>query len=83
MISLLENSNRYPSGNSIATLQKPEKVFLNNTNMMYALSENTPNIGSIRETFVNNQMRVLHHLTQPKTADFEIDGKLIFEVGGT
>ena len=78
LVSLL-----YPSGSSIATLQKPEKVFLNNTNMMYAFAEGTPQTGSIRETFVNNQLKVLHHLTMPKTADFEIDGKLIFEVGGS
>ena len=77
LISLL-----FPSGSSTATLQKPEKIFLHNTNMMFALSGNTPQVGSIRETFVNNQLSVIHQVRQPKSGDFETDGKMIFEVGG-
>jgi uncharacterized protein len=78
LLSLLQ-----PSGISISMLQKPEKIFLNNTALMYALSIESPQIGSIRETFVNNQLRVSHQVTKPKAADFEVDGKLIFEVGGS
>jgi uncharacterized protein len=78
LISLL-----YPSGFSVATLQKPGKVFLNNTNLMYAHAENETQIGSIRETFVLNRLRTLHNVCQPKSADFEVDGKIIFGLGGS
>lgn len=72
----------YPSGMSVSTLQKPEKIFLNNTNLMFAVASSTPDIGNIRETFVLNQLLVGHHVTQPKTGDFEVNGEYIFEVGG-
>ncbi len=78
LISLL-----YPSGSSVATLQKPEKIFMNNTNLMYALAGNTTQTGSIRETFVNNQLNAVSQVKQPKSADFETDGHMIFEVGGS
>lgn len=73
----------YPSGISIATLQKPEKVYLNNTNLMFALANEKPSTGTIRETFVYSQLNVHHLVTQPKVGDFETDEGLIFEVGGT
>lgn len=72
----------YPSGISISTLQKPEKIFINNSNLMYALAFDHPKIGSIRETFALNQLSVEHMVRQPKAGDFEIDGKYIFEIGG-
>jgi len=71
----------YPSGISIATLQKPEKIYLNNTNLMFALASNQPDKGSLRETFLYNQLMVKHKVRQPKTADFEVDNKWILEVG--
>lgn len=72
----------YPSGISIAILQKPEKILMNNTNLMYALSDNEPSVGAVRETFVLNQLSVFHRVTQPREFDFETEGKLVFEVGG-
>lgn len=78
LISLL-----YPSGNSVATLQKPEKIYMNNTNLMYALTGKTAQIGSIRETFVNNQLNIVARVKQPKSADFETDGNMVFDVGGS
>lgn len=77
LISLL-----YPSGISIATLQKPEMVYLNNTNYMFAFASESPMTGSIRETFFYNQLWVKHKVRQPKTTDFEIDDQYIFEIGG-
>ncbi|MDA3906788.1 MAG: AAA family ATPase [Bacteroidales bacterium] len=77
LISLL-----YPSGISIATLQKPEKIYMNNTNLIFALSHNQPDKGNLRETFLYNQLKVKHKIRQPKSADFEVDNKLILEVGG-
>lgn len=72
----------YPSGRSIATLQKPEKIYLNNTNLMFAMTSEQMNTGSVRETFFYNQLMVKHKIRQPKMTDFEIDDKFIFEVGG-
>ncbi len=62
-------------------LGKLEKIYLDNPNLFYALAENRPNIGSVRETFFFNQLRVGHHVKASKTSDFEIEGKT-FEVGG-
>jgi uncharacterized protein len=72
----------YPSGISIANLQKPEKIFMNNTNLVFALSAESPLSGTIRETFFFSQLQVKQVITQPKAGDFEVDGKHIFEVGG-
>lgn len=62
-------------------LGKVEKVYLDNPTLMYALSETTPDIGNVRETFFYNQMRVNHVVTSSKESDFKV-GKYTFEVGG-
>ncbi|HAN78813.1 MAG TPA: AAA family ATPase, partial [Bacteroidales bacterium] len=67
-------------GNNI--LSKPQKVYLNNTNLMYALDASNIQVGSLRETFFINQLRTTHKVNYPKTGDFIIDDKFIFEVGG-
>ncbi len=72
----------YPSGSSIATLQKPEMIYLNNTNLMFAMASGKPMTGSIRETFFYSQLIVQHKVRHPKASDFEIDGRYIFEIGG-
>lgn len=63
-------------------LNKPEKLYLQNTNLIYALAEGSSNIGAIRETFVLNQLAVTHNMTYPVSGDFLLDGKYTFEVGG-
>lgn len=77
LISLL-----YPSGISIATLQKPEKIFLNNTILLFAISANKLSKGTLRETFLYNQLQTRHRIRLPKSGDFEVDGRYVFEVGG-
>ena len=72
----------YPAGISIATLQKPEKVFLNNTNFIYALTMDKPSAGTTREVFFSNQLHVNHKLNIPQKGDFLVDDQYIFEVGG-
>lgn len=62
-------------------LGKVEKVFVDNPNLMAALSTTSPNIGSVRETFFYNQMRVRYDVVSSKITDFCI-GDFIFEVGG-
>ncbi|MBI2258929.1 MAG: ATP-binding protein [Flavobacteriia bacterium] len=69
------------SGNSISILQKPDKIFLNNTSLLYALSNEKANIGTIRETFFISQFRTKNEITLPLNGDFKID-IYTFEVGG-
>ncbi len=63
-------------------LNKPYKLYLNNTNLCYALGNLTTNIGNIRETFFINQLSVNHQVSSTKKGDFLINGKMLFEVGG-
>lgn len=65
----------------IKILEKVEKVYLNNPNIAYALSETTPDIGNIRETIFFSLMRVKHMVASSTASDFEIDN-YTFEVGG-
>ena len=58
-----------------------EKLYLDNTNLIYALSPEHADIGNVRETFFMNQMRVMNDVTSSSISDFEINGKT-FEIGG-
>jgi predicted AAA+ superfamily ATPase len=62
-------------------LGKVEKVYLDNTNLAFCLSEKSPDIGNIRETFFFNQMRLNNKVYRSEKADFTINNKT-FEVGG-
>ncbi|HOZ29912.1 MAG TPA: AAA family ATPase [Bacteroidales bacterium] len=62
-------------------LNKPEKLYLNNTNINYALTD-LPNQGNIRETFFLNQISAKHFVSYPSQGDFFVDGKYVFEIGG-
>ena len=66
---------------AVKQLSSPEKLFLDNPNLMYAFNRN-PEIGTIRETFFFNQTRHGHNLNHPQKGDFLIDGKYTVEVGG-
>lgn len=69
---------------SIKKMQKPDKVFLDNPNLLYALSTADVKIGTARECFVVNQLSHAHTVEYSKQqGDFRIDGKWIFEVGGS
>ena len=72
----------FPAGNSIAVLQKPEKIVLNNTTLLHALAEEKSVIGSVRETFFVSQLQTHHKVQLPKQGDFIIDNQYTFEVGG-
>ena len=65
----------------IRGLGKVDKIYLDNTNLIYNLANNTSNIGNIRETFFLNQMRVKHNVLSSTVSDFLIDD-MTFEVGG-
>ncbi len=65
----------------IRGLGKVDKVYLENTNIIFNLVGDKSNVGNIRETFFFNQMRVNNDVTSSKKADFVIDN-YTFEVGG-
>ena len=70
-------------GKDVSTLQKPDKIYLENTNLAFAL-QRTPDSGNIRETFFLNQLQNGgHQVSAAASADFyvgELD--LTIEVGG-
>jgi predicted AAA+ superfamily ATPase len=68
--------------NSLNSLAKPEKIYLNNTNLIYALAQEKPNIGNVRETFFYNQVSAFHKVTHSNRTDFCVDAQYFFEVGG-
>ena len=62
-------------------LSSPEKIFCDNPNLMYAICPQA-NIGTAREAFVLNQLKVGHTVTYPKRGDVLIDGRWLVEIGG-
>lgn len=62
-------------------LGKINKIYLDNTNLIFSLANESSNIGNIRETFFLNQLRVNHEVIASPVADFLV-GKYTFEVGG-
>ena len=65
----------------IRGLGKVDKVYLDNTNIIFNLVGDKSNVGNIRETFFFNQMRVKNEVISSNKADFVIDN-YTFEVGG-
>jgi len=77
LVNLLQSSTK-----GLNSLAKPEKIYLNNTNQIYAFDANKPNIGNLRETFFFNQLKAMGEVTAASRADFMLNGKYTFEVGG-
>ena len=65
----------------IRGLGKTEKLYLDNTNLIYALSPGREDIGNVRETFFMNQLRVVADVMSSPVSDFLVQG-MTFEVGG-
>lgn len=65
----------------VSSLGKVDKVYLNNTNLAYALSDSTPDVGNLRETVFLSILIPWQTITSSSVADFRIGGR-IFEVGG-
>lgn len=73
----------YSDALSIKKMQRPDKIFLDNPNMLYALANTPVQIGTARECFVVNQLNYGHTVEYGKAGgDFKVDGKWTFEVGG-
>jgi len=62
-------------------MRKPEKIYLGNPNYLYSFNE-SPEKGTVRETFFYSQAVVDHPVTYTEKSDFKIDGRTIVEVGG-
>lgn len=65
----------------IRRLGKVEKIYLDNTNLIYNLAAENSNTGNLRETFFLNQSKVKHNVVSSAVSDFTI-GDFTFEVGG-
>jgi predicted AAA+ superfamily ATPase len=72
----------YKDTAGISKLQKPDKIFLENTNLAYALATGRVDVGNLRESFFFNQLDYKHRVEYPEKGDFLVDGKYTFETGG-
>jgi hypothetical protein len=75
-------SQLFTEVHGIGSLQKPQKIYLENPNLIYALSGSAFQTGTLRETFVLNHISRSHQVTYPRAGDFMVDGKFTMEVGG-
>ena len=66
---------------ALDNLSSPEKIYCENTNLMFALTPDA-DMGTAREAFFVNQVANGHAVTYPKKGDFLVDDKYLFEVGG-
>lgn len=76
LINLLSNDAK-----SLKQMSRPDKIYLNNPNLMYALTPRV-DIGALRETFFLNQLQAVSEVIYPKQGDFLVDHRYLFEVGG-
>ncbi|SEP86134.1 hypothetical protein SAMN05421824_0519 [Hyunsoonleella jejuensis] len=72
----------YKPTKGVGALTKPEKLFLNNPNLVHVLGNQNAEIGTLRETFFANQMKHLHDIHLAEKGDFLIDRTYTFEIGG-
>lgn len=66
---------------NLNSLNKPDKIYLNNPNLMYCLSPHIDR-GTLRETFFYDQLRCVSEVLLPKKGDFMLNREFLFEVGG-
>ena len=73
----------YSGTKKVGKLSKPDKVYLENPNIMYALAPSKVEIGTLREVFAVGSLSQSHIVEYGKTqGDFKIDGRYTFEIGG-
>ena len=59
------------------------KIYMENTNLLYALTFKDVNKGTLREVFMVNQLAYQHRVEYcTRNADYTIDSKYTIEVGG-
>lgn len=74
--------NLFKESGGISQLQKPQKTYLENTNLMYLLAKEHTNTGNLRETFFLNQLIQGHKVNYIAQTDFMVDDTVYFEIGG-
>ena len=66
----------------LSEIEQVEKIYLGNTNQLFAITITPPKIGTVRETFFLSMLAHKHQVTAPKNGDFNVDNQFIFEIGG-
>ena len=66
---------------AVKKMSSPDKLFLDNPNLMFAFSDG-PEIGTVRETFFYNQLSRACKVNYPVKGDFLVNDQYLFEVGG-
>jgi len=69
------------TGKGLRGLEKPEKIYLGNPNLIQALAPEA-NAGTVRETFFLNAVGAGHRVAAPGKGDALVDDTLLFEIGG-
>jgi hypothetical protein len=72
----------YKQTKSISILNKPDKIWMHNTNLMYAISSDQIDIGTVRETFFLQNFSDNHTISLPNKGDILVDNTFLFEIGG-
>ena len=73
----------YSDRKKIGKLTKPDKVYLENPNVIHALAPSHVEIGTLRETFAVGCLSESHNVEYGKAqGDFKVDSKYTFEIGG-
>ena len=67
---------------NLKRMQKPDKIYMENSNLLYALSISNVDLGMVREAFFVNQLSYKHNIEYTNRGDFLIDRKYTIEVGG-
>ena len=73
----------YSDLDSLKKLQKPDKIYMENPNLLYVLSLEDVNKGTLREVFMVNQLSYQHQVEySTRSADYTVDRRYTIEVGG-
>ena len=72
----------YSSEQNLKKLQKPDKIYIENPNMMEVLSLDGTNNGTMRESFLVGQLKYSHRVEYARQGDLLVDGKYTIEIGG-
>ena len=75
-------NNLFRETKGISKLQKPLKIYLENTNLIYNLAPKNANEGNLRETFFRNQVGFVNSIQYTEKGDFLIDEMYTVEIGG-
>jgi predicted AAA+ superfamily ATPase len=67
---------------SDSAMTKPDKIYLENTNLLHSIGLNIPNSGTERETYAFNALKVNNIVSTPAKGDFMVDNRFVLEIGG-